>query len=212
MAALRAGADVRGMLDGIEARYDEAAWRKLLKGLGDAPRAVVIARPSAAKAKAMSAAEEARVEAQAAELGPEGLAVRGEALAAAVAENETEIPAALLSSLPIPDAGKVDQGRARPHRRVAPPPTRFIPYLRAYLVPLFRERQPHPGCHCLSVTPLTVHCLPIDVTDCAAAPPGRGRGRHHRARRRRRRGPRPRWPRGRCVRAAWDKMDALKTT
>ena len=109
MAGLRANSDVLGLLATIEAKYDEAAWLGLLRSMvAEAPKATVTGRPSAAKAKAMSEAEEGRIKAQVAELGAEALAGLGAKLEAAVAENEAPPPDELLSSLPIPDASKLE--------------------------------------------------------------------------------------------------------
>ena len=83
---MRQSTDVLSGLEALEAEeWDATRWLALLKdAVIDAPKGVVTGRPSAAKAKAMSEAEEARVKAQVEALGPDKLKDLGTTLAAAV--------------------------------------------------------------------------------------------------------------------------------
>ena len=107
MDELRQASDTLGTLEAI-AGYTAEQWLALLSTkIMAAPKGVVIGRPSAAQAAGASAAEDARVKAQAEALGEEALKAKGALLATAVAKNETPPPEELLASLPIPDASKV---------------------------------------------------------------------------------------------------------
>ena len=109
MAELRQASDTLGTLEIIEG-YSAEKWLAMLSTvIMAAPKAIVIGRPSATKAAASSAAEDARIKAQAEALGEAELKTKGELLAAAVSKNETPPPEELLASLPIPDASKVSE-------------------------------------------------------------------------------------------------------
>lgn len=79
-------------------------WANLCEvALLQRPRCEVLGRPSAELGRTMAAAEAARVAAQRAALGEEGLAAKAAALAAAVAANEAPPPPEMLSSrFPLP--------------------------------------------------------------------------------------------------------------
>ncbi len=86
MDELNSASDTLGNLATIES-YDAEKWLALLQStLVAGPKAVVVGRPSAKLAADSSAAEEARVKAQAESLGAEELKKKGELLASAVAK------------------------------------------------------------------------------------------------------------------------------
>ena len=109
MEALKADIDILPFLDDAETRLDDASyWRSLIREfiLGR-PMAAVIGKPSAAMAAESSQKEKEREEAQAANLGEEGLKNLANTLEAAMAKNEAPIPEDILTSLPVPDLEKV---------------------------------------------------------------------------------------------------------
>lgn len=86
LGVLKAATDALALL-GALGEYDAAQWQALLRtAFVDAPKCHVVGVPSAAKAKADSEAETARVKAQAESFGAAKLQELGETVAAAVAK------------------------------------------------------------------------------------------------------------------------------
>ena len=83
--------------------WTEEQWRAYLKKwISDAPHISLLGKPSKELDQKIKADEAARLAARKQELGPEGLQKLSDALHAAVAKNEAEIPSSIFGKFPIP--------------------------------------------------------------------------------------------------------------
>ncbi|KAI0639791.1 Metalloenzyme, LuxS/M16 peptidase-like protein [Trametes polyzona] len=89
-------------------KWGNKEWTDLLrKYYVDPPSIVVRGRPSGEMADRLEQAEKARIAAQKAKLGPEGLAECERVLEEAKKEHETEIPKEILTSFPVPSVKSI---------------------------------------------------------------------------------------------------------
>lgn len=84
-------------------------WSRLIDGryLVDAPYITVRGKPSAELAEKLEKDEKARLDAQIAELGPDGLARLQKELDDAKAENDAPIPEKILTDFPVPEVNSI---------------------------------------------------------------------------------------------------------
>lgn len=89
-------------------RWTEQQWKDLLRSyFVDAHRVVVCAKPSSALQEKLESEENARVDKQVKQLGPDGIKKLGEELEAAKKENDTPVPQDVLTSFPVPDVSTI---------------------------------------------------------------------------------------------------------
>ena len=88
--------------------WDESQWRYWLKlWLLEAPHAAIIARPSSALSKQFKATEKSRVSQRRKDLGKDGLKQLADRLASAQAENDQDVPVALLQQFQVPTVDSI---------------------------------------------------------------------------------------------------------
>lgn len=108
----RDGSDLPGCVS--LKHYDEVAswgddqWRRFLRRwISGAHHVSLLGTPSAAMSQKLKADEEARVEEQIAQLGPDGLRDLEKKLTDAKAQNEVDVPSELLAKFPIPSTESI---------------------------------------------------------------------------------------------------------
>ncbi len=109
----RDGSDLRADLETLKdydllEAWDDSQWRNFLKfWISEAPSCTVLGKPSSSLSAKIKFEERARVEARRKELGVAGLKALQKRLEAAKAENDKEVPKALLQRFEVPSTKSI---------------------------------------------------------------------------------------------------------
>lgn len=99
--------------------YSQAHYRYFI----DAPRVVILGKPSAGLADSLQEAEKARIEKQREHLGPAGLERAGREVEDAKAEHDLPIPQEILSSFKVPDVRSISWIPVKSYQNAVPSET-----------------------------------------------------------------------------------------